>query len=140
METTSSKGVIRGLHFQTSYSQAKLIRCARGSILDVAVDLRKDSLTFSKYYSTILSAENRKMMFIPKGFAHGCLSLEDNTTFYYLSDSKYYPEYDGGIAWNDDDLSVDWEFNTEKIILSEKDENLPSFKDFLLKYGSISND
>jgi dTDP-4-dehydrorhamnose 3,5-epimerase len=131
METTSKKGVIRGLHFQTSNAQAKLVRCVKGEILDVAVDLRKDSPTFGKSFSVILSSENKKMLYIPRGFAHGCIILLDDTTFYYLSDNKYCPEYDSGIVWDDKDLAINWQLdNIDKIILSEKDRNLKTFQQF----------
>jgi dTDP-4-dehydrorhamnose 3,5-epimerase len=132
METTSKKGVIRGLHFQTSNSQAKLVRCVKGKIFDVAVDLRKDSPTFGKNFSVILSSENKKMLYIPRGFAHGCMILLDDTTFYYLSDNKYCPEYDSGIMWNDPDIGIKWpvELVNNQIILSEKDTKLKSFDEF----------
>ena len=131
IETTSKKGVIRGLHFQYSNSQAKLIRCVKGKILDIAVDLRKNSPTFGKHFSIILSSENKKMLYIPRGFAHGCKILLDDTTFTYISDNKYCPEYETGIIWNDKDLAIDWQQNgNEKIILSEKDKNLQTFQQF----------
>ncbi|WP_462411698.1 dTDP-4-dehydrorhamnose 3,5-epimerase [Neobacillus sp. Marseille-QA0830] len=138
METTSKKGVIRGLHFQTKFPQAKLVRCVRGKLLDVVVDLRRKSPTFGKSFSTILSSENRQMLYVPKGFAHGCLILQDDTTFYYLSDNPYYPEYDSGIVWNDPDLGINWNVEPEdKIILSEKDKKLPSLQDFLKKHSGF---
>jgi len=132
METTSKKGVIRGLHFQTSNSQAKLVRCVKGKIFDVAIDLRKDSPTFGKNFSVILSSENKKMLYIPRGFAHGCMILLDDTTFYYLSDNKYCPEYESGIVWNDPDINIKWpiELVNNQIILSEKDAKLKSFDEF----------
>ncbi|MCZ8532012.1 dTDP-4-dehydrorhamnose 3,5-epimerase [Psychrobacillus psychrodurans] len=138
METISKKNVIRGLHFQISNPQAKLVRCAKGEILDVVVDLRKDSMTFGKSFSILLSSENKKMLYIPKGFAHGVKILLDDTIFYYLSDDRYYPEYDSGILWNDQELAIDWETdNIEEIILSGKDENLQTFQEFKKKYGGL---
>jgi len=131
METTSKKGVIRGLHFQNLYPQAKLVRCVRGAILDVAVDLRKESLTFGKSFTVRLSFENKKMLYIPRGFAHGCMSLFDDTTFYYLSDNIYCPEYDSGIMWNDKELAIDWQLDDiDEVILSAKDKKLQTFKCF----------
>lgn len=131
METTSKKNVIRGLHFQIKEPQAKLVRCVRGKMLDVIVDIRKDSKTFGKKLSVILSQENKKMLYIPRGFAHGCRILEDNTTFYYLSDNRYYPEFDSGIKWNDEELNIDWQLDKyDNIIISEKDRNLQTFKEY----------
>ena len=130
IETTSKKYTIRGLHFFLKESQAKLIRVSRGSIYDVAVDLRKNSKTFGEFFGIILSEENDKMLFIPSGFAHGCLSLEDKTTFYYLCSTKYSKEYDSGIIWDDHDLQIPWPVDIPKIILSDKDKNLMTFKQF----------
>ncbi|NHM31126.1 dTDP-4-dehydrorhamnose 3,5-epimerase [Neobacillus terrae] len=131
IETTSKKGVLRGLHYQNNNSQAKLIRCSKGKILDVAVDLRKSSSTFGNHFSVMLSSENKRMLYIPRGFAHGCLSLEDDTTFYYLCDNKYSPEHDSGILWNDEDLAIDWgKVAINQIILSEKDKKLQTFQEF----------
>ncbi len=138
METTSKKGVIRGLHFQTCNPQAKLVRCVKGEILDVVVDLRKNSLTFGKVFSIILSSENKQMLYIPRGFAHGCRILQDDTTFYYLSDNKYEPDYDSGIVWNDPSLAIDWKIvDEEEIILSEKDKRLPTLQEFKANYGGF---
>ncbi|MDF9844040.1 MULTISPECIES: dTDP-4-dehydrorhamnose 3,5-epimerase [unclassified Paenibacillus] len=138
METTSKKGVLRGLHFQTSNSQAKLVRCSKGAILDVAVDLRKGSETFGKSFSVLLSSENKKMLYIPRGFAHGCLTVIEDSTFYYLSDNKYYPEYDSGIRWDDKDLNINWEMDGSiEVILSEKDKHLGSFQNFITTHGAI---
>ncbi|MGL5203408.1 dTDP-4-dehydrorhamnose 3,5-epimerase [Cetobacterium sp.] len=122
----SKKGVLRGLHFQTKHVQGKLVRVIAGAVLDVAVDLRKDSPTFGKYYLVELTAENKKMFYIPPGFAHGFLTLEDNTEFLYKCTDYYAPEFDSGILWNDSEVGIEW--NLEKyglsedtILLSEKD-------------------
>ena len=122
----SKKGVLRGLHFQTKHVQGKLVRVTAGAVLDVAVDLRKDSPTFGKYYLVELTAENKKMFYIPPGFAHGFLTLEDNTEFLYKCTDYYAPEFDSGILWNDSEVGIEW--NLEKyglsedtILLSEKD-------------------
>ncbi|TDT67884.1 dTDP-4-dehydrorhamnose 3,5-epimerase [Hypnocyclicus thermotrophus] len=137
----SKKGVLRGLHFQTKHTQGKLVRVIAGSVLDVAVDLRKDSKTFGKWYSVLLTAENKRMFYIPEGFAHGFLTLEDNTEFQYKCTDYYAPEYDSGIIWNDKEIGIDWELEKygikeEELSLSEKDKNQQTFKEFI-KSGVI---
>ncbi|WP_293724036.1 dTDP-4-dehydrorhamnose 3,5-epimerase [uncultured Cetobacterium sp.] len=122
----SKKGVLRGLHFQTQHVQGKLVRVTAGAVLDVAVDLRKNSLTFGKYYLVELTAENKKMFYIPPGFAHGFLTLEDNTEFLYKCTDYYAPEFDSGILWNDSEVGIEWNFekyglSEDTILLSEKD-------------------
>ena len=108
-QSVSSKGVLRGLHFQNPpYAQAKLVRVIKGSVLDVAVDLRKNSPTYGMHVSVILSEQNNKSFFIPKGFAHGFLSLEDNTVFNYKCSDYYNKESEGSLLWNDEDLKIDW--------------------------------
>lgn len=122
------KNTIRGIHFQNSpKAQAKLLRCTKGSILDVVVDLRKDSPTFKKYVSVVLKAEEKKQILIPKGFGHACMSLEDDTEVQYKVDELYEPEYDRAIAWNDPGLNIDW--GTDEVIVSQKDANAPCLKD-----------
>ncbi len=135
----SKKGVLRGLHFQTRHSQGKLVRVIKGSVYDVAVDIRKGSSTFGKWYGIELSAENKKMFFIPKGFAHGFLTLEDDTEFQYKCTDFYAPQYDSGIMWNDKDININWNFEKyglkeEDIVLSEKDKKHQSFKEYTEKY------
>lgn len=138
IETTSAKGVLRGLHLQTRHPQAKLVRVARGELYDVAVDLRKGSKTFGRWFGIRLSEENRRMLYIPEGFAHGCLALREKTTFYYLCSRRYHPGYDTGILWNDGDLNISWpEEESGQIILSEKDRQLRSFKEFVKEYGGF---
>lgn len=128
-------GVLRGLHFQKSpYQQAKLIRCVKGEIFDVAVDLRKNSPTFGKYVSVILSEKNKQMLFIPRGFAHGFEVLSKDAHVIYKVDNPYAPEYEAGIKWNDETLAIDWPIKNP--ILSEKDKNWPSFKQ-LVESGEI---
>ena len=122
----SKKGVLRGLHFQTKFTQGKLVRVIKGSVWDVAVDLRSESPTFGKWYALELSEKNKKMFFIPEGFAHGFLTLEDETEFQYKCTNLYYPEYDSGIIWNDKELNIQWPFEKyglkkEDIVISEKD-------------------
>lgn len=131
----SKKGVLRGLHFQTKFSQGKLVRVIKGSVYDVAVDLRKDSKTFGKHFGLELSAENKRMFFIPKNFAHGFLTLEDDTEFTYKCTDFYHPEYDSGIMWNDKDINIDWNFEKynlkeKDIVLSEKDKKHQSLKEY----------
>ncbi|KDE60807.1 dTDP-4-dehydrorhamnose 3,5-epimerase [Fusobacterium necrophorum] len=128
----SKKGVLRGLHFQTHYSQGKLVRVIKGSVYDVAVDLRKDSKTFGKWFGIELSAENKKMFFIPKNFAHGFLTLEEETEFMYKCTDFYHPEFESGIMWNDEEIHINWNFEKyglkdTDIILSEKDKKNLSF-------------
>ena len=132
----SLKGVLRGLHFQKEESsQAKLVRVLKGAVLDIAVDLRKESETFGKYFAVELSEENRKIFFIPRDFAHGFLTLVDNTEFFYKCDNFYNPQSEGGIIWNDRDLNVNWNFkkydiNENELIVSEKDKKNISFKEY----------
>jgi dTDP-4-dehydrorhamnose 3,5-epimerase len=122
------KGVLRGLHFQgPPFTQAKLVRVTRGRVYDVIVDLRRDSKTFQKWEGFELSAEKFQMLFVSKGFAHGFITLEDNTEFQYKCDEYYNKESEGGIIWNDPDLNIDWHF--ENPILSDKDKLLPLLKD-----------
>ncbi|MDD7409792.1 dTDP-4-dehydrorhamnose 3,5-epimerase [Fusobacterium gastrosuis] len=134
----SKKGVLRGLHFQTKFSQGKLVRVIKGSVYDVAVDLRKDSKTFGKYFGLELSAENKRIFFIPKDFAHGFLTLENDTEFTYKCTDFYHPEYDSGIMWNDKDINIDWNFEKynlkeKDIVLSEKDKKHQSLKEYEAK-------
>ena len=128
----------RGLHFQREQAQGKLIRVLKGKILDVVVDLRKDSETFGKCFKIILSESNRKMLFVPKGFAHGFLTLQDDTEIEYLCTDFYAPTFDSGVIWNDKDLDIDWElekYGLEKgnLIISEKDKNQQTLKEFIEK-------
>ncbi len=128
----SKKGVLRGLHLQGKYPQAKLVKVIRGSIYDVAVDLRKNSKTYGKYFGIILSEKNKKSLFIPKGFAHGFLSLENDSEIFYKCSDFYMPVYEDGILWEDKNINIDWKFEEfgikkEKIIVSEKDKKLKNF-------------
>ncbi|MDB4270992.1 dTDP-4-dehydrorhamnose 3,5-epimerase [bacterium] len=125
----SYKGVIRALHYQIGeYAQAKLVSVLKGSVLDVVVDIRPNSLTFGEYLSMELSDENRKQLFIPKGFAHGFLALSNTAEFFYKCDQYYNKEAEGGIIYDDPDLEIDWEFPKDQLILSGKDKTLPLFK------------
>jgi len=125
------KGTLRGLHFQLPpFSQAKLVRVSRGKVWDVVVDLRKNSPTFGQWQGFELSQENFLMLFVPCGFAHGFCTLEDEVDFCYKVDNFYDAQSDSGIVWNDPDLAIDWPLENQPII-SEKDENLPQWKDFL---------
>jgi len=132
LRSCSKKGVLRGLHFQRRHSQDKLVQVLYGAAYDVAVDLRKGSPTFGKSEGFYLTAENRQMLYIPKGFAHGFLALEENTLFSYLCGDRYDPESDGGIRWDDPQLAVDWPLGqVEHLIVSEKDSRLPSLDKYL---------
>ena len=130
-ESMSKKGVMRGLHFQRPpFSQSKLVRCVKGSVLDVAVDIRKGSPTYGKHVAVELTEDNHLQFFIPKGFAHGFVVLSDVAVFQYKCDNFYHPETDGGISILDDSLGIDWKISTQNAILSEKDTKHPLLKDF----------
>ena len=129
-ESKSSKGVLRGLHFQKPpFDQAKLVRCIEGRVMDVAVDIRKGSLTYGKHVAIELTGENKRQLFVPRGFAHGFSVLSDTAVFAYKVDNRYAPESDSGIRYDDKELNIDWGLNKEGIQLSEKDKNLSFFKD-----------
>ena len=126
-EVRSSYGVVRGLHFQLPpHAQSKLVRVAKGHILDVAVDIRQGSPTFGQYVAVELSDENHRQLFVPRGFAHGYSVLSDEAVVEYKCDNYYAPESEGAIAWNDATLAIDWCVPTEKVILSEKDKHHPT--------------
>lgn len=130
-ESMSKKGVMRGLHFQRPpYAQSKLVRCVKGSVIDVAVDIRKGSPTYGKHVAVELTEDNHLQFFIPKGFAHGFVVLSDVAVFQYKCDNFYHPESDGGISILDDSLGIDWKISTQNAILSEKDTKHPQLKDF----------
>jgi dTDP-4-dehydrorhamnose 3,5-epimerase len=123
-QSKSNKGVLRGLHYQLEpFAQAKLVRVISGSVYDVAVDIRKGSPTFGQWFGEVLSAENKKQMFIPRGFAHGFLVLEDNTEFFYKCDNFYSKEHDRGIKFDDPAIGINWNFPIIDLILSDKDKN-----------------
>ena len=129
-ESKSSKGVLRGLHFQKPpFDQAKLVRCIEGRVIDVAVDIRKGSPTYGKHVAIELTGENKRQLFVPRGFAHGFSVLSDTAIFAYKVDNIYAPESDSGIRYDDNDLNIDWGLNKEGVQLSVKDENLSFFKD-----------
>jgi dTDP-4-dehydrorhamnose 3,5-epimerase len=129
-ESRSRRGVLRGLHFQREpYAQAKLVRVVQGRVLDVAVDIRPESPTFGKYVAVELSGENHRQLFIPKGFAHGYVVLEDDTVFQYKCDEFYHPASEGGIAWNDPQIGIEWPLTESEIILSDKDRNRKLLKE-----------
>ena len=139
LRSFSHKGVLRGLHFQREHSQDKLVQVLHGAVYDVAVDLREGSETFGKWEGFYLTAENRQMLYIPKGFAHGFLALEEDTLFSYLCGGRYDPETDGGIRWDDPQLGVKWPLErVEQMILSEKDAALPTLAEFLARYGPLA--
>lgn len=128
-QSKSSKGVLRGLHFQIGeHQQAKLVRVIKGSVLDVCVDIRENSPTFGKHFSTILNDKDQNQLFIPRGFAHGFLVLEDDTIFSYKCDNFYNKASEQGIIFNDNSLNIDWKFPENELILSNKDTELPTFE------------
>lgn len=127
-QSSSKKGVLRGLHFQKTHPQAKLVRVLSGEVFDVAVDLRKNSETYGKWAGVLLSAENHRQFMIPRGFAHGFLVVSDYAEFAYKCDDFYRPDDEGGIMWNDPDIGIDWG-DVSGVILSEKDKKHPLLKD-----------
>ena len=130
--SVSNKGVLRGLHFQTGdFAQAKLLRVVKGSVLDVCVDIRPNSETFGKHFSIVLDSTDQKQLFIPRGFAHGFLVLEDDTIFNYKCDNYYSNNHESGLLFNDPALQIDWNFPLNNIILSEKDKQLPTLESLL---------
>ena len=129
----ASKGVLRGLHYQANpYGQAKLVRCSKGRIYDVAVDIRPNSETFGQYVKVELSEENKQMLYIPVGFAHGFVALTDEVEILYKASGEYAPQADRGIIWNDNDINIDWEIDFEPL-LSDKDKIQPKLKDINLE-------
>ena len=137
-ESKSSKGVLRGLHYQLApFAQTKLVRVIKGSVLDVAVDIRKGSPTFGKYVAVKLSSENKKQLLVPRGFAHGFVVLEEDTIFAYKVDNYYSPECDRGIAFDDKELGIDWLLNSNELQLSAKDKVQPKLLETneLFEYG-----
>ena len=132
----SAKGVLRGLHYQAApYGQAKIVRCVKGRIYDVAVDIRPDSLTYGKYVKVELSEDNKCMLYIPKGFAHGFVALSEEVELLYKASGEYNPQADRGILWSDPDINIDWDIDFEPL-LSEKDKVQPKLKD-INKYEVI---
>ncbi len=131
-ESKSRYGVLRGLHFQLPpYTQSKLVRCVKGRVLDIAVDIRKGSPTYGKWVSCELTEDNHRQFFVPKGMAHGFCVLSEEAVFQYKCDDFYHPEAEGGIAWDDPDIAVEWPIPAEDISLSERDKHHPSFKEFV---------
>jgi len=132
-QSLSDKGVLRGLHFQNPpYAQGKLVRVIKGAVLDVSVDIRKDSPTYGQYFSVELSEENKTIVWIPPGFAHGFVTLEDNTIFTYKCTGLYSKDSEGALLWNDKDLNINWEINDP--LVSEKDLVAGNFKNFVSKF------
>lgn len=130
-ESCSSRGVMRGLHFQRPpYAQAKLVRCVRGAVLDVAVDIRRGSPTYGRHVSCLLTEDNHRQFFVPRGFAHGFAVLSDTAVFQYKCDNYYHPEADGGISIVDPSLGIDWRIDPADAILSDKDKKHPVLAEF----------
>ena len=127
-QAKSTRGVLRGLHYQIGEAaQAKLVRVLKGEVLDVVVDIRPDSPTYGQHYSVLLSAENQQQLYVPRGFAHGYIVLSEEAIFFYKCDNFYAKDQEGGIRYNDPQLNIDWMLPPEELILSEKDQGLPSF-------------
>ena len=130
-ESKSSKGVLRGLHFQKPpFVQSKLVRCIEGKVLDVVLDIRKNSKTYGQHFTAELSAKNKKQVFIPRGFAHGFLVLSESAIFAYKVDNTYAPEHDAGIRWNDPIVNIPWGLSESEVLVSKKDAQLPFFTEF----------
>ena len=132
-QSKSKKGVLRGLHYQRNFPQAKLVRVISGEVFDVAIDLRKNSPTYGQWVGEILSSENKKMLMVPRGFAHGFMVLSETAEFIYKCDEVYHPEDEGGIMWNDPDVGVKWPCDIEPL-LSEKDQKHPSLKESKISF------
>jgi len=131
-ESYSKKGTLRGLHYQKKpFAQAKLVRVINGEVLDVAVDLREESPTYGQHYSIILSGENKKQFFVPRGFAHAFLVLSETAVFAYKVDNSYAPDHDAGISYNDPEINIHWPIENSKLIISEKDKNLLSYSEYI---------
>ena len=131
-ESESSRGVLRGLHFQNPpYAQSKLVRCVKGIVLDVALDLRKNSKTYGHFETIVLSSENKEQLFVPRGFAHGFIVLSESAIISYKVDNYYNSDSESGVLWNDLDLNIDWKINKKEIIVSEKDKSLPTFNNII---------
>ena len=134
-ESKSRYGVVRGLHFQKPpYAQSKLVRVVSGTVLDVAVDIRKGSPTYGRHVAVELSGENHRQLFLPKGMAHGFAVLSDEVVFQYKCDEYYHPESEGAIAWDDPTLAIDWRLPKEAVLLSEKDSHHPKFNEFVTPF------
>ncbi|MDD5016810.1 MAG: dTDP-4-dehydrorhamnose 3,5-epimerase [Eubacteriales bacterium] len=134
-ESQSKKGVLRGLHFQTKYPQGKLVRVLQGSVFDVGVDLRKGSPTYGKWEGVVLSEQNKRMFYVSEGFAHGFLVLSDIAVFSYKCTNLYYPEYDGGIRYDDEEIGIDWPARqVGEVVLSEKDKKLPALSELKIMF------
>ncbi len=128
-QSFSSRGVLRGLHYQVGeHAQAKLVRVIHGEVLDVAVDIRPDSPTFGQYEAVLLSSENQRQFFVPRGFAHGFLVLSETATFFYKCDNFYNKEAEGGILFNDPTICINWNFPLNQLLISEKDQHLPTLQ------------
>lgn len=134
-QSKSKKGVLRGMHFQTQYSQGKLVRVIKGEVFDVAVDLRKRSSTYGQWYGVLLNEENKKQFYIPEGFAHGFLVTSDEAEFVYKCTNLYHPEFEGGIVWNDSYINIQWPLEgIEEVLLSEKDRNAKTLRETKVEF------
>lgn len=137
-QSRSKKGVLRGLHFQTRYTQGKLVRVTSGRVFDVAVDLRKGSPTFGKWEGVLLTAENNKQFYVPEGFAHGFLVISEDAVFSYKCTNYYSPAYESGLLWNDEEVAVEWPLaGIDKILLSEKDKKQKRLKELSIQFEYI---
>lgn len=134
-QSKSKKGVLRGMHFQTKYPQGKLVRVIKGEVFDTAIDLRKGSDTYGKWYGVLLSEENKRQFYVPEGFAHGFLVVSEEAEFVYKCTDFYHPEYEGGISWNDPNIGIEWPLNEiEEVLLSEKDKRAPRLSEISIEF------
>jgi dTDP-4-dehydrorhamnose 3,5-epimerase len=134
-QSKSRKGVLRGMHFQTKHPQGKLVRVIKGEVFDAAIDLRKGSVTYGKWYGVLLSEENKKQFYVPEGFAHGFVVVSEEAEFVYKCTDFYHPEYEGGIAWNDPDIGIEWPLDgVGEVLVSEKDEKAPRLSELKIKF------
>lgn len=133
-QSKSKKGVLRGMHFQSKHTQGKLVRVIKGEVFDVALDLRKDSVTYGKWYGALLNEENNKQFYVPEGFAHGFLVTSEEAEFVYKCTDYYHPEFEGAILWNDPCIGIEWPlFEIQEVILSEKDRKAPTFEQYKIQ-------
>lgn len=134
-QSKSIRGVLRGMHFQKKHPQGKLVRVIKGEVFDVGIDLRKGSPTYGKWYGVLLSEENKKQFYVPEGFAHGFLVVSEEAEFVYKCTDFYHPEYEGGIAWNDPDVGIEWPIDgIEEVLLSEKDKKAPRLSELKTEF------
>lgn len=134
-QSKSKKGVLRGMHFQTQHPQGKLVRAIKGEVFDVAIDLRKGSKTYGQWYGVLLTEENHRQFYVPEGFAHGFMVTSEEAEFAYKCTDFYHPEFEGGIAWNDPEIGIEWPLEgIEEVLLSDKDKKAPTLREAKIEF------